>query len=311
MKRVVLLLVGLLAIQAWPLLGQAQDSPSLSSMEVTLWPEFDRAEVLVIYEGFFARDTPLPVPVEIRIPARAGKPHAVAYVSEGQLLQMEYVSRQDGEWLVVAFELPTLGFYLEYYDDQLSIQADGSREFILSYQPDYPAAELSFQVQEPPDAESFALEPAADSVTVGDYGLDYHTAKLGAVEQGQELTWTLTYEKATSVLTEDIVFPDPTPVQPAPVAEDENSTLLIFLVGFVATIGLGAGAFWLGRRTQAQPEPAPTKRHKRRGSGRGPSSFTPEVPSSDGKEAVFCFHCGTELREGSDFCHRCGAEARR
>jgi hypothetical protein len=311
MKRAALLLFVLLAIQAWPVLAQAQDSPSLSSLEIALWPEFDRPEVLVMLEGFFAPETSLPLQVELRIPARVGQPHAVAYVSDGQLLELEPVSRQEGEWLVVGFELPTLGFHLEYYDDQLSIRTDGSREFAFSYQPDYPVAELSFRAQVPPDADSFALEPAAESVTTGDYGLDYHTAEMDAVEEGQELAWTLSYERASSVLTENILFPDSTPVPPAPVEEDQNSTLLIFLVGFVATLAIGAGAFWLGRRTQPLAKPVPGAPRKRRGGGRGRSTDRPQVPSSDGEEPLFCYRCGTELREGTDFCHRCGAEARR
>ena len=295
----------------FPPASRSQDPLSLSSLEISLWPEFDRSEVLVIYEGYFAPETPLPVPVEIRIPARATQPHAVAYVSEGRLLEQQYSIQHDGEWLVVAFELPVLGYYLEYYDDQLSMQAGGSREFTFSYQPDYPVAELTFKAQVPPDASSFALQPAADSVSAGDYGLDYHNADLGAVEKGLELTWSLSYKRTSSVFTEDILFPDPTPVQPVPAEEDGNSTLLIFLIGFLATIGVGAGAFWLGRRTLALPEPVPAKRPKRRGSGRGRSTDSPEIQSSDVRALGFCFRCGAELREDSDFCHHCGAETRR
>lgn len=309
MKRVFIPLVFLLAIQHWPTL--AQDTPSLSTLEISLWPEFDRAEVLVIYKGFFAPDTPLPVPVEIRIPARVGQPHAVAYESEGRLLDLEYASRQDGEWQVVAFAAPTHAIYLEYYDEQLSMHPGGSREFTFSYLSDYPVAELSFKVQVPPDAEQFVLEPSSDFVAAGDFGLDYHTAEVGVVDQGQELTWTVSYEKTGSVLTEDILFPDPTPVQPALVAEDHNSTFLIFLVGFLATIGVGAGAFWLGRRTQSLPESPAPRRRKRGGGRRLRPSVGTQVLFSDEAEAVFCFRCGAELRPESDFCHKCGAEARR
>lgn len=80
MKRLLLTLV-VLATWAGPVL--AQDTPSLSNLEVALWPEFDRPEVLVIYRGLFAPETPLPLLVEIRIPARAGEPTAMAYVGEG------------------------------------------------------------------------------------------------------------------------------------------------------------------------------------------------------------------------------------
>jgi hypothetical protein len=58
--------------------AQAQDTPTssemppvLSTLEVSLWPEFDRPDVLVINRGLLAADAGLPAPVEIRIPASA------------------------------------------------------------------------------------------------------------------------------------------------------------------------------------------------------------------------------------------------
>jgi hypothetical protein len=315
MKRVPLLLSFLLALLVYP--AQAQDTPSLSNLEISLWPEFDRAEVLVIYQAMLAPDTPLPSPVEIRIPARVGKPTAVAYASEGRLLNLEYVTQEVGEWLVVSFELSAPEFQLEYYDDQLLIHPDGRREFSFSYQADYPTDGFGLQVQVPPHSEEFDLQPAADSVAAGDYGLDYHFAEAGPLEPGQVLAWSLSYVNASSILTEDILFPEPSQptqtTQPelATAEEGHDSTALIFVLGLGATLAVGVGAFWLGRRTQPLPEPPPSKRRKRRGSGRGRTSGSAQDRLPDGVEAAFCFQCGAELRPDSDFCHQCGAQARR
>ena len=96
MKRFLLTLAFCLTILSWPTL--AQDAPALSSLEIALWPEYDRPEVLVIQQGLFASDTSLPVPVEIRIPARVGQPTAVAYVGEGgQRFNQEYTTRVEGD----------------------------------------------------------------------------------------------------------------------------------------------------------------------------------------------------------------------
>ena len=79
--------------------------------------------------GVLAGDTLLPVPLEIRIPASAGQPTAVAYADQGgQTFNQPYTTRVEGEWLVVAFELNSLGFQLEYYAP-LAIDSAGQRSF--------------------------------------------------------------------------------------------------------------------------------------------------------------------------------------
>lgn len=297
----------------------AQEVPVLSDLEISLWPEYDRPEVLVIYRGLFAEDTPLPVPVEIFIPARVGQPTAVAYVGEGgQRLNQEHTTRVEGDWLVVAFELPTLGFQLEYYD-ALPVDSAGQRQHTYTYTADYPITDLNLDFQVPPTAQGFVLEPAADSVITESDGLVYHLVNAEALAQGEERSWTFAYQKNNADLTSaeltvsGFVQPE-TPVPAAPPAAEgtDNSTVLIFLVAFVALIAVGAVAFWLGRRTQPlQPEPPASPRPKRRGSGRGSQIQHQRLPLSGGQEAPFCHQCGAELRADSDFCHKCGTAVRR
>jgi hypothetical protein len=161
MKRLALLLV-MLAFWTWPVL--AQDTPTISNLEIALWPEFDRPEVLVIYRGLLDAETPVPVPLEIRIPARVGEPTAVAYVGEGgQRFNLENTTRVEGDWLVVSFDLPTSGFQLEYYDT-LDINSEGERQYTFPYTADYDIEALDLQFQVPPTAEGFTLDPPTDMV---------------------------------------------------------------------------------------------------------------------------------------------------
>jgi hypothetical protein len=181
--------------------------PTLSSLDLALWPEYDRPEVLVIYRGLFAPETTLPVPVELRIPARVEAPTAVAYVGQGgERLNQEYTTRLEGDQLVVSFELPTLGFQLEYYD-ALAVDSAGKRSYSFSYTADYPITALSLEVQSPPTAEALTLDPAADSTVVQDDGLTYYLVQAGAMVQGALKSWTLTYQKADSALTVDSMAP--------------------------------------------------------------------------------------------------------
>lgn len=311
MKRFLFTLLVCLVFLAWP--AQAQDTPTLSSLEISLWPEFDRPDMLVIYRGALAPDTPLPVAVEIRIPASVGQPSAVAYVDEAnQRLNLQYTTQQEGDFLVIAFQLNTLGFQVEYYDT-LPIDSEGRREYSYSYMADYPVESLTLGFQEPPTAEAYTLDPPADSVAVAGDGLRYHSVEAGSVAQGETKSWVLTYEKADSALTiSSLAQTQPTaPAAPPAATDNDNSTVLIFVVAFVALVAVGASAFWLGRRTQPLEEaPSPSRRQKRRGGGRGGQPAQQRPSPSSSRDTFFCHQCGAGLRLDSDFCHKCGTPVR-
>lgn len=297
--------------------------PTLASLELALWPEYDRPEVLVIYRGVFAPETALPVPVELRLPARVGAPTAVAYAGPGgQPLNQEYTTRTEGDQLVVSFELATLGFQLEYYD-ALAVDSTGKRTYSYSYTADYPITALSLEVQTPPTAEAVTLDPPADSVVPQADGVTSYLVQAGAVAQGATKSWTLTYQKADSALTVETLVPQPGAEATAAASPEGmgNSTVLVFLVAFVALIAVGAAAFWLGRRTQpiAQPSMPPGSHPpalsskggqgsavaRRQSTGPRPQPATPGAAPRE--ETLYCGMCRALLRPDSDFCHKCGA----
>lgn len=316
MKKILPVLALLLAALAVPTLAQegqpaSEDAPTLSEIQIAFWPEFDRPEVLVIYRGWFTPDTPLPVPVEIRIPARVGQPSAVAFVDEaGQRFNQEYTTRTEGDELVVSFELSTAGFQLEYYDDLPADQA-GLREYTFTHKADYPTTALNLEFQVPPTASAFVLEPPADSVVNESDGLTYHLVQAGPLLQGDMEEWTFAYQKDNEELTVSGFTPTPTPVPAAAPAlgGSDNSTVLLFLVAFVALVGVGAGAFWLGRRAQPPPEPPPQPRRRGSASVSSPQAGRRTLPDAGGPG--FCHKCGAQQRHDAEFCHKCGAEVRR
>jgi hypothetical protein len=297
MKQIGLILVLCLVVLAVP--SWAQDTPRIEILEISLWPEFDRPDMLVIYRGWFATDTTLPIPVDIRIPAEAGSPTAVAFVDEvGNRFNQQYTTRLEDDALVISFQLSALGFQIEYYDG-LSIEPGGQRTYAYTYTADYPVEVLNLEFQVPPTAEDYALDPAADSVAPEADGLLYHVAELGSVDPGESKSWVLTYTKADPTLTMALLAEDQ-PAVPAPTPTPEtgdNQTAVVFLMAFVALVGVGAGAFWLGRRTQPAMEEA--------------LPAAPRRPSSLGRRpALFCHRCGAKLRADADFCQECGAEVR-
>ncbi len=311
MKRI--LVISLLAIVILSVSVMAQDSPVVSSLEISLWPEYDRPEVLIIHQGRLGEDVPLPAPVEFRIPARAGEPAAVAYVGEGgQRFNQAYTTRLEGDWLVISADLAAAGFQLEYYDE-LPVGTNGEREFIYTYVADYPITALSLEFQVPPTAEGFAVDPKADMQAEQGDGLTYHLVDAGALDAGEERSWTFSYAKQGPELTFQPAASAESAAQPPTSGATQtdvqgSSAVWIFLVAFVALLAVGVGAYWLGTRSQPPPPPPPS-RSKRRGSGRAsqPGQLS---ASSGGDDIRFCYTCGTGLRADSDFCHKCGSPVR-
>ena len=284
----------------------AQDSLELESLSIALWPEFDQPEMLVIYQGSLAPETALPAAVEIRIPARVGRPTAMAFLSAaGERLNQQYTTRVEGEFVIVSFELTATGFQLEYYDD-LPVQDDLVREYDFAYTADYAIADLSVEFQLPRTGEGLTVEPQEGVAQAGTDGLLYHRLQREAVEAAETMAWTFRYEKRDDELTNPPssqagAVPTQVAAPAGTTGDDGNSTVLIFVVAFVALIAVGAAAFWLGRNTRL-PAGEPAAGAGR--SGRGPLSQRQAL------DVAFCYKCGAELRPDADFCHKCGAPVR-
>jgi hypothetical protein len=299
----------------------------LSNLDISLWPEYDRPDVLVIYRGSFESTTPLPVQAEFYLPAKVVRPTAVAWVDEagGQFTQ-EYTTRTEGDWLVVSFELAVPRFQLEYYDT-LPVDSTGQRQYTFTYTADYDIGSLTVDFQVPPTAEGFTLEPPADAVVSEQDTLTYHVAEVGALTKGEEKSWTFTYQKDNAELTGPALAQPEASATSAPTATQgsDNSTVLIFFIAFVVVVAVGTAAFWLGRRTQpiAQAAPRSTRSsgvgtkpggataYGRRGSGQRTQGPQQRSVASGTQDVLFCHECGTELRPDSDFCHRCGTKVRK
>ena len=81
----------------------AQGSLALARLEVGLWPEYDRADVLVIYRGTIAPGAQLPAVVKLRIPALAGAPNAVAEDRGEGLVSLAFDREVEGDWAEITF----------------------------------------------------------------------------------------------------------------------------------------------------------------------------------------------------------------
>ena len=71
------------------------NEPTLTSAQVSLWPEYDKPSMLVIYRLTLPPQVSLPANLTVSIPSRVGKPNAVASrQANGTLLNAQYDAGQ-------------------------------------------------------------------------------------------------------------------------------------------------------------------------------------------------------------------------
>ncbi len=138
------------------LVMSAQAVIAIQSVNVSLWPEYDKAEMLVINSIMLSADTAFPVQLDVRIPADAVL-HTVAVGESSSSVSDQDVEKttvKDGEWLVVSITATGPAIRIEYYDPSLKKEGD-LRSYSYRWLSDYHVAEFVAVFQEPIDATQF------------------------------------------------------------------------------------------------------------------------------------------------------------
>jgi hypothetical protein len=285
----------LLALLILPLPASAQDGIQLKMLNVQLWPEFDQPAMLVIYDFTLTESTPLPVSLDLRIPADANL-IAVAYASSGNLLNVPYQEPVEEEgWQVVTFQADTTAVYhIEYYAPLT--RADSQREYLYLWPGDYAVDEFKVSVKIPIDTEEYTTDPQMRATTPANNGetvLEWGTSGL---ESGEQLPIRLTYKK-----TSDRLGVSGQPLETGIVDDSTEgrislSNYLPYILGGLGILLILGGGwyFWQSSRGKGSPR----QRHRA------------SDEEYEGGE-VYCHQCGKRAQPGDRFCRTCGTRLRR
>ena len=288
--RLLLAVLALLLVPAYaagPGGGAPLRNPQLASLQIEIWPEYDRPAALVILRGALAADTKLPADVTLRLAAASGGPSALAYsaAAGGNLLNLEYQRTDANEFITLRFKVPERFFHVEFYEPV----ATGAPERSYSYvwPADLGVSQLRAIVQEPAAASNFSVQPSLDAAASGPNGLRYRSAELGAHAAGKPLTILVRYTKAEARTSAEILWPKspeltPTPAAGAPAADTSSEVtkgVLIFIAALSLLIGIGAAILWW--RGRAKPSAA--------------------------EAGGACAKCGSPRAPGDRYCSNCGA----
>lgn len=301
LKRIAALLL-LLALLL-PVMARAQATPTLSAVQVDLWPEFDRPTMLVIYHITLPAQGFKPTELSLSLPAAAGKPNAVAARQpDGTLITLTFDQKSGADWSVIKFTATSPDSQVEYYDPSL-VKQGSNRSFDYQWRGDYAVDSFSVTAQQPVDATNLTISPGTTTSTAGKDGLTYYTRQIGSLTAGQSFTLNLSYQKSTDTLSTNLVKPQPS----APITEETPgriTTLTSFLPWALGALGIllivGGGVwYWQSGRQKERPE----KRQRHR-----PAAAEREPEPVQGN--VYCHQCGKRAAPGDQFCRTCGARLR-
>lgn len=288
----------------FPSLVQAQAPLTLSKLEIDLWPEYDRADMLVIYHMFLDPSVSLPANVTIRIPEESGDPFNLAVRNEdGRLYNIPFTRVSKGEWGEISFSAPRPEIQLEYYDPNLN-KDDAKRTYEYQWPGDYAVKSLFIQVQQPVGASGMQISPALGDPSPGEGGLMYYGAEIGSIPADTPFTLKLSYTKQNDQLS--VQAGQVAPASPINASTPGRATLgsvWWWVLGAAAVLLIAVGIWWYWRAGRTREPQSGRRRHAPAPARSGEVSTPVDV--------VYCQQCGNRATPGDVFCRSCGTRLRR
>ena len=300
MKRLLPLL--LLFTLFLPLSIYAQeDSTDVALMEVSLWPDFDDASLLVLATGTMPTDANLPASITFPLPDGYDRLVVARVTDDNNMIDdLETTITEDG----VTFSSPESRFRVEYYIPYTA--TDDQRQIDFSWvSPDLTIDTFQVAIQRPAAATEMNIDPEPiGEMAGGSTGLTEYVLPEVALPAGTPYEMMANYAVSSRLLSIDLLSDnntlpaaDNTPPASADSAADDNSTLIIiFGVIGVLLIAVAVGWYIYSSRQNSKPpqKPKPTRSKKKRVKAGG---FCRECGSSINVGAKFCSSCGTAVKE--------------
>jgi len=289
-----LLLSLVLNFSLFPAFGLAQSEKDLriSSMEISIWPEYDEPKVLVMNHGKMADKSMVPAKVRFLVPKGAEVHSTCAITETGEHQQQAREIQEKGEFDEVSYNLPLPEFHFEFYYNPLQEGANKSFDYLI--RPTYPIDMLQVDVQQPLKATNFKVSPSGFSERSDDKGFKYYVYSFNNVLPDKDIKLSVAYTKT-----------DPNPsvekqeAQAGQTPQTGGTNPWIILLTIAGSVLLALGGYWLVTSRQSTSvaysgmrAPQPGKRGK--------------------KPAVrFCPNCGTAVKYADNFCPNCGKRVRK
>jgi hypothetical protein len=299
-----LLFVLILSININPADAQATILPvKFSSLQIQIWPEYDKPEVLVIYRIILDPGTKLPARIAVSIPIASGEPNSVAFrdPADGNLYNLQYSLMNKDDRVKVLFDATAYEIQFEYYDPGLT-KTETNREYRFSWVDEFDVNELSFQVQQPLHATQMSIQPSMTKSFIGDDGITYFTSNAGSVTAGTTISIVVKYQKSDDQLTAEGILLEPSaPLDARTTGRNTMGEYLPYLLGGLGLLALAGFFWWLWLMEHSPRSGDRSHRHRPKISLRQATE----------DENIYCHQCGQRAQAGDVFCRACGTKLRK
>ena len=275
------------------------------NLEITMWPEFDRPETLVIYQVSLPSDLTLPAEVRIPVPSAYGSPSATAFRDAGgNLVLANHEQEEHGDWSVLRVETESPFVWVEYYAD-LWREGD-QRAFTFPWPGGVELDSIMYTVQLPAAGSEMRVSPGG-TFGPGEDGLVYYGGSLRSVPASAPAQISFSYVNTSGLLTEDADIPRQIIERPQDTlggtpSLDSFLPYVLGAFGLLLVVG-GAWLFYRGRKDKSTRSRPDRRRRKKRGGDKGSQK---ELDAG----LVFCHVCGTKSSTSDRFCRQCGTQLR-
>lgn len=288
MKRRYLFLLFLFTL-ILPVTGIAQDKvQAIDSLSIEIWPDYDRASVLVLMTGTLLADTELPASLTFPFPQTAQLNALARIDSSDGIMKADIVYNQAPN--EITFITPDLRFRLEYY---LPYTINDNRHtFEFSWLADVSVDNFQIRVQQPKSASSLTTVPGTIDVSEGGDGFTYHAFPIQSVPAGQPFSLRVDYTMTSPQLS--VASSAPSGGQRNSVPSTSEGRVSFFWLIVTVVVGLIIIAIVLVWKSGS---------HRAAVNG----SVSRQAKSKAGPHARFCTKCGNSVDQEDKFCSKCGS----
>lgn len=198
-----LLAIGILLILS---AGQAFASDlSIGRMRAAIWPEYDDAGVLVIYDGRFKDENAFPAETKFILPKESVISDACSLSPKGQHFCQLYKQKTIGDRDEVILKLPYPNFYLSFHVNPFKNVQEGQKKINYIISANHAIERLEVDIQRPLRTDGFKITPQSSDVSEKK-GFEHYGYAFDNVSKGKTLDFKIEYVKKDKLPSVDIKY---------------------------------------------------------------------------------------------------------
>jgi hypothetical protein len=182
-------------LQSLPTSYAESEKLVIGRMKVTIMPEYESTDVLVIQEGKFADRTAFPANVRFNLPNEVNKLYDVCSLSPGgQHFCQIYEIGSEKNMKFVDVGLPFSDFFIDFKYAPFEVKRNSNRAFEYSVENPYDVMTLEVHIQKPYRSENFSVSPA-NAELYEKREFEYLKYVFKDVKAGERKSFSVTYFK--------------------------------------------------------------------------------------------------------------------